>query len=701
VSKERVLTRTPHPSWRPEVQALRAVAVAAVVVFHYWPASLPGGYVGVDVFFVISGFLITSHLLRELEDTGRVKVVDFWARRIRRLLPAALTVLAVTLVATLAFARQAQWVQWLGEIAASAGYFVNWVLAGAAVDYFAQDALASPVQHYWSLSVEEQFYIVWPLIFIAASLVGRRIGRGRALPAIAVAMVAVFVISLAFSIVGSIESPQFSYFSTVVHAWEFAVGGLTALWLKTPAQAASFARTRGVAGWLGFGAIVASAFVFTEETAFPGWVALWPVAGVVLVIWAGSSQLWWSSIWFASRRSVQKIGSISYSLYLWHWPVLVFAGILLGAESPWWVPLVLVAVSIILALATTRFIEDPVRRSRILVRSRRLTYGLASAMSVVLIASSVSVAVVVAAERQSERDIAVEQTTSKIEKPLPCFGASAAWNSDYCGPIAFTENVSPSPALAADDGSDMKGNCWSTAGASRVLSCSYGSDALNAPTIVLVGDSHAGHHFSALKYLAEENGWSLVTYLKHSCAWRADTQGVLEKRESDCAEWNQKVSAELDSARPDVIVTSSYIHDLRIGELPSGERESALAQASRSFAKTWSRQIANGSHVLAIVDNPRWGSSPTLCLSDGNFSTWGDCTLKLSDAFDVVDPQIAATAAVGALLVDLTDVYCVDGMCPAIVGDVIVYRDRSHLTATFSLSLAPVLEEFISPLVEQ
>src|SRR3954463_13198223 len=208
---------------RPEIQGLRAVAVAVVVVCHFWPSALPGGFVGVDVFFVISDFLITSHLLREVARTGRVSLAAFWARRARRILPAALLVLALCALATVAFVPEVHRQQFFAEIRASTFYVQNWELAHSAVDYFAAGDGPSPVQHFWSLSAEEQFYLVWPVLILAAAAIGARRGRERRVFA---ALAAVTAASFAYSVHKTGADPRAAYFVTSTRAWEFGAGGL-------------------------------------------------------------------------------------------------------------------------------------------------------------------------------------------------------------------------------------------------------------------------------------------------------------------------------------------------------------------------------------------------------------------------------------------------------------------------------------------
>jgi len=275
---------------RPEIQSLRALAVGVVVVYHFWPRLLPGGFVGVDVFFVISGFLITAQLLREIDATGRVSMSRFWARRARRILPAALFVLLFCAVATVVFVPLNYWQQFFGDLRASTTYGQNWHLAAAAVNYFSADDPPSPVQHFWSLSAEEQFYIVWPLLILLSAAV-TRVCRLRAdIRTIAVVLSGLTLASLIYGVYRTSADPAAAYFVTPTRAWEFGMGGLLALLAGRPVSRRNGA---GLLTWLGLAAIAVAAATSSNSTAFPGVAALLPVIGTLLVIhMAGRGRAW-------------------------------------------------------------------------------------------------------------------------------------------------------------------------------------------------------------------------------------------------------------------------------------------------------------------------------------------------------------------------------------------------------------------------
>lgn len=342
---------------RPEIQALRAVAIGAVLVYHFWPRGAPSGFAGVDVFFVVSGFLITGLLVRDVAVSGRVDLTTFYIRRARRIIPAALVVLATCALATLAFVPRVEWRPFLQQILSSALYVENWHLARDSQIPRRADLESTPVQHFWSLSVEEQFYLLWPLLIITAVVLARR--SSRRMLFVAVVLGAATLASFVHGVTLTAVDHNLAYFSTFARAWEFGVGGLLAL---APAvRSDRLVRTRALAGWLGLIAIVVSVVSYTDPELFPGYLALVPVLGTALVIGAGMPGLAWSVAPLARLGIVQWFGGISYSLYLWHWPIIMFTPYITGQPSEAPVMLLLLGLTIAVAAASKRWIEDPFR----------------------------------------------------------------------------------------------------------------------------------------------------------------------------------------------------------------------------------------------------------------------------------------------------------------------------------------------------
>ncbi len=372
--------------FRPDVQGLRAVAVALVVLFHAHVPGLGGGYVGVDVFFVISGFVITGVLLREHTSTGSTSILHFYARRVRRILPAATLVIIAAVIASYALLGPISGGQTAGDARWASLFLINVHFASTGTNYLSSQLPPSVLQNYWSLAVEEQFYLIYPTIFLVVAAVARRQGLRRRLGIVlGVAVVASFV----FSIVQTSSNPTAAYFSPFPRVWELALGGLvavsTAHLRRVPALVAA------VMSWLGLGMILLAAVVFSPSTSYPGWRVALPVIGAALVIGGGVATTKNGAESLLRLRPFQWIGLVSYSLYLWHWPVLTIAAERRGTESlPVWDSLLWVLVSLGLAIVTYWLVENPIRHSAFLVSRRSASLVLGGC----LIASSLTVATV-------------------------------------------------------------------------------------------------------------------------------------------------------------------------------------------------------------------------------------------------------------------------------------------------------------------
>jgi peptidoglycan/LPS O-acetylase OafA/YrhL len=638
---------------RPEIQELRAVAVAVVVVCHFWPAALPGGFVGVDVFFVISGFLITSHLLREVARTGRVSLAAFWARRARRILPAALLVLAVCALATLAFVPEVHRQQFFAEIRASTFYVQNWELAHAAVDYFAAGDGPSPVQHFWSLSAEEQFYLVWPVLILAAAALGRR--------AILVALTAVTAGSLAYSVYKTAADPAAAYFVTPTRAWEFGAGGLLAF--------AAAGRPRPVVCLAGLAAIAVASATFGAATAFPGVAAALPVLGACAVIWARAP------LGPLAARPVQFAGDVSYGVYLWHWPLLVLAPYVL------WVPRGgLLVLTLVLAAATKRWLEDPVRRGRVLL-ARPPRWTLAPAA----LATGFVAALTVAGTTGVERDIAVAQRASKtlIATHPRCFGAAAHARLRCVNP-KLRLTVVPSPAEAHQR---PNAACGLDRVDGELHLCGFGAP--GRPTVALVGDSHASHWRAALDVVARDRGWAGISLAHAGCPLSTTIAAVLPRpARGHCTAWNGQVLRWL-RAHPEVqtLVVSAI----------AGGPTYAKVDAEAGYLAAWRGLPRSIRTLIVIRDTPKARLSTDDCVSAAmsvHRAAGPACRLDRARSLPP-DPQVAAARrATGrrVRIVDMTRYVCDRRWCYPVIGGALVYKDDNHLTEVFARTLGPYLE---------
>jgi peptidoglycan/LPS O-acetylase OafA/YrhL len=670
--------------FRPDVEGLRAVAVGLVLLYHAGLAVVPGGFVGVDVFFVISGFLITGLLVREVEHSGRLSLLGFYARRAKRLLPAAGVVLATTAVLVWLFVSRVEWRVFGGDIAASAGYFINWRLADRAVDYLAEDVGASPVQHFWSLAVEEQFYLVWPLLVLVVAWWVRRTGRPlRSAMAIALALVA--VPSLVWSVHLTGSEPARAYFATTTRMWELAMGAAVAIAAPLLVRLGRVPAT--VLGWCGLAAVVAAGLFYSTDLAWPGYAALLPTLGTAAIIAAGVNAGRAGPVAVLGRRSFVWVGGLSYSLYLWHWPLIVaathaFDGLtaLNGAA--------VVAVSGIPAWLTHRLVEDPARYSRSLARLPRRALAVGGACTLVGVVAGLALVTVPRPPDVGDRDV---------------LGAAVLGGTpeSYMAPDR-AEVVVPDPLVATEDVPDSYARgCQVQDDHAAPIICDYGDPAGDV-TVAVVGDSKAVQWISALDEIGEEHGWKIATYTKSACAFTSALTSINGKPFTRCADWNARVMRDLVADPPDVILTSQNAGHAYVDpdDPEAGASREAMVAGLR---QAWASLTDVGAEVVVLRDNPR----PTMpavyeCVAE-NMDDLRSCAFDRSPA----DQNGGAGAQVVAAhdlpevhLVDLNDYICPGELCPAVIGDVLVYRQGSHLTKTFVDSLIPRLEAALVPVME-
>lgn len=661
----------------PHVQGLRAIAVLLVVLYHVWPGRISGGYIGVDIFFVISGFLITGQLARELDRTGRIGLPSFWAKRARRLLPAAVTVLVFCSLAVIFLLPLSSLVAETREILASTFYIENWQLAAGSVDYLASHD-ATTVQHYWSLSLEEQFYLVWPLLLLAATWIGVKFfAAKRWLPMLWI-VVAVSVASLVASILFTGSNPAEAYFVTWTRFWEFGAGAVLAL---IPRWRLSGAWTANLVGYAGLAMILGAGWFFDRDTPFPGYMALLPVIGTAMVIMTERSKHWWDIGSVLGGPPQRFVGDISYSLYLWHWPLIIIAPYIPGWGMSGLNRVALIVVCFVLAWLTKKFIEDPVREWRFFTeRKPRVTY--AGVVGLMVVSSLVVGAAWVTNNPRYEAEAAQLAT---IQQNLPdCFGALAA---PGCDNPELAGKIIPSPGFG---NADKPGHveCFVQLNESTVKSCHFGSDAAGAPRVALIGDSHAYQYIETLIALAEKQNWSLTTYLKGACPWTtAPVGGPSPAFTASCTDWRANLATELDSAAPyDVVFTAALAHTPY--SVSAADRENALRDG---FVEAWKQ--AKGAGIVTIVDNPDLEEDPNKCLRNSPASA---CVEKRAAVLDKVDPLALAGAKAGATVLDFSDVYCDDTVCFSVIGGANVYRDQDHLTRTFALTLGPAIGKAIA-----
>ncbi|WP_292765282.1 acyltransferase family protein [Microbacterium sp. UBA3486] len=693
--------------FRTDIQALRAVAIGLVLLNHLWPTRVTGGYVGVDVFFVISGFLITGHLVGEMTRTGGVRLGAFYARRIRRLLPAAFVVLAASLVLLVAFLPYPRWGRNAWEIASSAGYVENWYLAAMSVNYSALNDAASLVQHYWSLSVEEQFYIVWPLLLLAAVAASGRIGGGsprgsvqdrRGARALIVVVAAVGVLSLGASIIYTVLAPPQAYFATFTRGWEFAVGGAVAL---LGARVTLPRIVAQIVSILGFGLIAFSALVYDHTTPFPGYAALVPVLGTAAVIVAGTShaRLWHTKV--TALGPVQWVGGISYSLYLWHWPLIVAAPFVIGAEASTLSKLGVLAISLLLAALTKTFVEDRGQKWRYWRTSTRRALGLMLVGMVVIAALVAGVLAWYQTRVDADRPPA-EVVAASCEGPSAM--APGAECADAFGPAEYTVMTSKNEYFFTPPECGTFLPILTYGEKQTTLRCDFSGGAADPTQVWLVGDSHAQQWQGAVFDIAREKNWIVTTSYLGGCPV-ADVdflgfRGAWGKAEADrCNTWSDELSSTIRAAKPDLVITAMAARQDLVDD---GSGKPASEQMSAGLVDYWTTWADEGIGVLAIADPPYNGEVRNADCVLLNSSDPVACARPRAEA-QPADPVLMAGAAERSdsiTVLDLTDRFCDAERCYAVIGGVPVYYDADHLNLEYVRMLAPeiaaAIEEVLS-----
>lgn len=669
--------REARAGFRADIQGLRALGVGLVVLYHAGLPIFPGGYVGVDVFFVISGFLITGHLASAIDADGRVRFVRFYARRALRILPAAFAVVIMTALALVVFAPIPDLPRVLRDARAAVLYYPNVRFADMRTDYLADHA-PSPFQHYWSLGVEEQFYLLWPLVIMAMVVIVR-----RRWATVTVAVGAVALASFAWGIwTIRVNQPE-AFFLLPGRAWELLVGGLVALWARQGALAHLQASARNALGWVGFAVVLGAALLYDGDTVFPGVAALAPVLGTAAVIAAGTGGAVAGLAPVLAAPASQHLGRISYSLYLVHWPLVLVPQVAVGFHRPlpmWVTALLGVVVAVPLASALNRFIEEPMRAPRAFVVRPVRTLAAFAALTG-LIAGALTVAIAWGERRE-----------------VPTAGPAPARPAEPIDPppasAALPSNLSPSlDAAAASLPIMYSDGCMHSVEDVAVQDCVYG-DREGSTVIALFGDSHAAQWFPALRKFAEERGDTAVsTFTKTSCP--APSVGVLNNGipYETCDRWRGAVVDALVANPPDLVVMSSYAH-YDLAKVDAPDRADAWATG---LAATVERLRAAGAEVLVIADTPRFLAAPPTCAAQFPADLIG-CAVDRTEGFDEAWTDVEARTAreAGAHTADLTPFLCDDQRCPIVFDDLLVYRDIHHLTVEAVEYLSPRLADSIA-----
>ena len=694
-----------HQGFRQDIQGLRALAVLLVILDHAKIGPFHGGFIGVDVFFVISGFLITGLLVSEAERTGRASLLGFYARRARRILPAATLVIVSTVAASIYFLSGVEAKGAVKDAVWATFFAANFKFARDGTDYFQNDTPPSPFQHYWSLAVEEQFYLVWPLLVLllclyAAWRARRSVGQrslGPRVRDLGVSPLVVIVgISFAYSVSYSTTDPVAAYFSPFTRAWELGIGALiaclsTRLILLKPA-------VQALLSWGGLAAVAAASLVFDGTTVFPGYAAALPVVGAAALLAGGLRPASWGPQWLLGLPPMRAVGDWSYSLYLWHWPALI---IVTEAWRParGWVGVVVIAAVVPLSALSYHFVENPVRRAN-LFKGRRvrgvLLYPAVVALTLPLLAAANNV---------------VDDELNGGGPPITT--AAFGQGSDENDPVALVKasvkaaqegfeipaNLKPSLLDLSTDIPDL-GKCqYFEINTDRPL-CPRG-DTSGDKTLVLIGDSHARQWVPALDALSKRYGYTAYFLIREGCPSSDVTPWMVHGGPStDCEAFQDWARQQVEELQPDVVLLGSEANRRGFtsddGKLVDDTVQGTGDEMATMYREGMEREIddlsPNSKRVIVIGDPPAVVEHPGHCLSERD-ATLKSCLSredKLSLTF--IDSLRQAAKNKGVEFVETASWFCDKGLCPSVVGDYIAHRDRTHISQSYAGFLTDVLE---------
>ena len=673
---------TSAPRYRKDIDGLRAVAVLLVVVYHVWLDRVSGG---VDAFLMISAFFLTGSFVRRLEAGRPLAIVSQWIRTFKRLMPAAAVVIAATVIAATIIMPASGHPDLWRHAWASLFYYENWALAAESVDYYADNSLASPLQHFWSLSVQGQVFFLWPLLFAVIAFLRWALGR-RSVRAVAlVCFAVVFAASLAYSIITTQEHQESAYFNTGARIWEFAAGSILAIalpWIRLPRALGA------VIGWLGLAALLACGMVLDVQGGFPGYLALWPVLAVAAIILAGSpDKKGFGPALLLETKPVLMLGRDAYALYLVHWPILVLTLIARRGEPlGFFEGLALIIISIVLARLLTWLVD---------ARVRRLAWANSNnfrGAAVILLSIAVVAIPLVTLQQSALQATQAVHSASAAERAAANPGA-AVLAPGWAGKLDPDAPRIPLPTELDQQWGTMPEFCsaedFDFASSAVLERCT--ENAMQSPeqTMLVVGDSHAEQWLEPLAAIAEDRNWRLVTVLNGGCPFtlRAAEDYADPEFGASCLAWNLELIDLTLALHPDIFLTvgTAAAPADNDSNIDAGEREHAHDQAA---ALDVFRSV--GITSILIRDNPRFTFDSYVCVEQSR--SVEECEVLRSQALASVNP-LDAVAGPGIATVDTTDLLCPGDICRAVIGNVNVYLDDNHLTIAYTGTMRPMLEK--------
>ncbi|MGY1753207.1 acyltransferase family protein [Blastococcus sp. SYSU D01042] len=668
---------------RTEIDGLRALAVSLVVGYHVFSGRVSGG---VDVFLALSGFFLVHSISGQLRRTGDVAPLRSMTRTLGRLVPSAALVLLGTTLAGLWVLPASRWRELADHLLASVTFTENQQLVREAVDYSASNALASPMQQFWSLSIQMQVLLaVPPLFWLGAQLVRRSPWRrhGRRIATAAVALLT--AAGLCWSVVATAANQPVAYFSTLPRLWELGAGALAALLLD---RVRLGARWSAALGWGGVLALVGCGALLDGARTFPGWQAAWPVLCAVAVVVAADRGGRFGAHRVLSTPAARWLGARSYVLYLWHWPVLVLYLVHTGRETPSLLgALQVIGLSLLLSAVTHRLVERPAAEG---ISARRPSVALVAVAACALPLVTAGWGAGTWMDREADRLAAVADD--------PDYPGAEALRTAFpaTGGIRGVEPLPPDSVIRDDwPWLPPEATCSTEVDEGGpvpvdVEVCVLGGD--DRPRrVAVVGDSHSAQWLPPVAALAEEQGWQVVSLIRGGCALSTESEFFSEgdPEFEPCVAWRSRLVDRVVSLAPDLVLATGTRTAPGDGEewLPAG------------YLEAWQSLSDAGLRVIGMRDSPRHLDDVPDCQAQ-----WGDDSARCELARDAVytDGLLEASADLlpaGVSLLDTSRYFCDDAVCPSLVGNVRVYMDMDHVTGTYMRTVTRMLREDLLPAI--
>ena len=664
--------------FRPDIEGLRAIAVILVVLGHSG-LGLRGGFIGVDIFFVISGFLITRIMFLEAIKTKTISLANFYARRIIRILPASIFVLLCTLLASFFWLSPLQFLNYATDGLWATFSVLNYRLAINGTDYFNTTAIPTPFQHYWSLCVEQQFYFIWPLVMVVlAKLFSKKSYFGNIVSAV---LVVIIGISLYLSYTITSSSQPWAYFGLHTRAWQMAIGALLAINIQKFANLPT--RLASLFSWIGFGGLIYALAIFTENTPYPSVWAMIPTLATAVIVASGVN---FNKFSFESVFGIpvfQFVGKVSYSWYLVHWPMFVIF-LLAGERNNFVDQIACVVISFFVAVVCYYIIENPIRHN-IAIKSKLKNIYILS-LCLLLFAGGITGSIIYLKTKNLENKNNLQNSSEQQKSIIPNKTIDTEGNltKKMQGAInvkKLPQDLTPTIETASKD---KPVGCIAVEKVEFVDSsniCVKG-DVNSKKTIVLLGDSHAHQWQSPLDQIAKNTGYKLLIYVKAGCPIQdiKHINNILNRDYTECYSWRESALNQLETTKPDVIIYTGIMY---------------ANSNTEAYTKYIKRLSQIGSKLYNITDNVYPSKLIPDCLSQ-NANDISKCSFSLKTAIIAKKEKNLETEiskSFGSKVIETENLFCQNDLCPAIIDNIIVYQDKSHITNTYAKYLTNVLEQ--------